>query len=48
VTALTLPTALVATGRARPGGLDDAPKLYQQFDQREAGVIKAILHPLTE
>jgi glutathione-independent formaldehyde dehydrogenase len=27
------------------GGLDDAPALYQAFDQRADGVIKAVLHP---
>jgi glutathione-independent formaldehyde dehydrogenase len=43
---------LVVSGRARPGriishhgGLDAAPGLYEQFDQRAAGVIKAVLTP---
>jgi glutathione-independent formaldehyde dehydrogenase len=43
---------LITAGRARPGAivthhapLDDAPELYRQFDKREAGVIKAVLHP---
>jgi glutathione-independent formaldehyde dehydrogenase len=43
---------LITSGRARPGAivthhgtLDDAPELYQQFDKREDGVIKAVLHP---
>jgi glutathione-independent formaldehyde dehydrogenase len=43
---------LVVSGRARPGiivthhgSLDDAPELYQRFDRREDGVIKAVLHP---
>lgn len=42
----------VGFGRARPGvvvthhgHLDDAPALYQQFDQRANGVIKAVLCP---
>jgi glutathione-independent formaldehyde dehydrogenase len=43
---------LITSGRARPGAivthhgtLDDAPELYRQFDNRENGVIKAVLHP---
>jgi glutathione-independent formaldehyde dehydrogenase len=43
---------LITAGRARPGAivthhapLDDAPELYRQFDKRENGIIKAILHP---
>jgi glutathione-independent formaldehyde dehydrogenase len=43
---------MILSGRARPavivthhGGLDDAPALYQAFDQRADGVIKAVLHP---
>jgi glutathione-independent formaldehyde dehydrogenase len=43
---------LVLSGRARPGvvvthhgGLDDAPKLYEAFDRRADGVIKAVLRP---
>jgi glutathione-independent formaldehyde dehydrogenase len=43
---------LITSGRARPGvivthhaALDDAPELYRQFDKRENGVIKAVLHP---
>ncbi len=43
---------LITSGRARPGTivthhgtLDDAPELNQQFDKRENGVIKAVLHP---
>jgi glutathione-independent formaldehyde dehydrogenase len=43
---------LITAGRARPGTvvthhatLDDAPELYRQFDNRDNGVIKAILHP---
>ncbi|WP_433618330.1 glutathione-independent formaldehyde dehydrogenase [Dactylosporangium sp. CA-139114] len=43
---------LITSGRARPGaivthhgGLDYAPELYRQFDQRERGIIKAVLHP---
>jgi glutathione-independent formaldehyde dehydrogenase len=43
---------LVLSGRARPGmvvthhgRLDDAPRLYRDFDRRAAGVIKAVLHP---
>ena len=43
---------MVLSGRARPaaivthhGSLDDAPALYQAFDQRADGVIKAVLHP---
>jgi len=43
---------LVVSGRARPGRivthhgrLDDAPGLYQQFDQRTNGVVKAVLTP---
>ena len=42
---------MVLSGRARPaaivthhGTLDDAPALYQAFDQRADGVIKAVLH----
>jgi threonine dehydrogenase-like Zn-dependent dehydrogenase len=43
---------LVVAGRARPGRivthhgrLEDAPGLYQRFDQRADGVIKAVLQP---
>lgn len=43
---------LVVTGRARPGQivthhgtLDDAPRLYDHFDQRSGGVVKAVLRP---
>jgi glutathione-independent formaldehyde dehydrogenase len=43
---------LVLSGRARPsvvvtyhGGLDDAPRLYESFDRRADGVIKAVLRP---
>jgi glutathione-independent formaldehyde dehydrogenase len=43
---------LVLSGRARPsvvvthhGGLDDAPELYEAFDRRADGVIKAVLRP---
>jgi glutathione-independent formaldehyde dehydrogenase len=43
---------LITSGRARPGTivthhatLDDAPELYRQFDRRDNGVIKAVLHP---
>ncbi len=43
---------MILSGRARPativthhGGLDDAPALYQAFDQRADGVIKAVLRP---
>jgi glutathione-independent formaldehyde dehydrogenase len=43
---------LVLSGRARPGAvvthhgrLEDAPKLYQAFDQRADGVIKPVLRP---
>ena len=43
---------LVVSGRAHPsavvthhGRLDDAPQLYQAFDQRADGVIKAVLRP---
>jgi glutathione-independent formaldehyde dehydrogenase len=43
---------MILSGRARPaaivthhGRLDDAPALYQVFDQRADGVIKAVLHP---
>ncbi len=43
---------LITSGRARPGSvvthhgaLDDAAELYRQFDRRENGVIKAVLHP---
>ena len=43
---------LVLSGRARPGvvvthhgRLDDAPGLYQAFDQRADGVVKAVLRP---
>ena len=43
---------MILSGRARPaaivthhGTLDDAPALYQAFDQRADGVIKAVLHP---
>jgi glutathione-independent formaldehyde dehydrogenase len=43
---------LVLSGRARPGvvvthhgRLDDAPRLFREFDQRSDGVIKAVLRP---
>lgn len=43
---------LVVSGRARPsvvvthhGTLDDAPRFFAEFDRREHGVIKALLHP---
>jgi len=43
---------LVVAGRARPGGivshhgsLEDAPRLYEAFDRRADGVIKAVLRP---
>lgn len=43
---------LITSARARPGiivthhgALRDAPDLYRQFDRRENGVIKAVLHP---
>jgi glutathione-independent formaldehyde dehydrogenase len=43
---------LIVSGRARPGrvvthhaGLNQAPELYREFDRREAGVVKAVLHP---
>jgi glutathione-independent formaldehyde dehydrogenase len=43
---------LITSGRARPGivvthhgTLDDAPELYRQFDRRDHGVIKAVIHP---
>jgi glutathione-independent formaldehyde dehydrogenase len=43
---------LVVTGRARPsfvvthhGTLEDAPRLYSEFDRRAGGVIKVHLHP---
>ena len=43
---------LVVAGRARPGRiishhgtLDDAPRLYDRFDRRTDGVVKAILRP---
>jgi glutathione-independent formaldehyde dehydrogenase len=43
---------LITSGRARPGvvvthhgTLDDAPELYRQFDRRDDGVVKAVLHP---
>lgn len=43
---------LVDSGRARPGrivthhgSLEDAPSLYERFDRRADGVIKAILRP---
>ena len=43
---------LILSGRARPGTivthhgwLDDAPALYREFDERSAGVIKAVLQP---
>jgi glutathione-independent formaldehyde dehydrogenase len=42
---------LIISGRARPGrivsnhgGIDEAPGLYQRFDRRADGVIKAVLH----
>ena len=48
----TLLRDLIVSGRARPGAivthhgrLDDAPALYQQFDRRADGVIKAVLNP---
>ncbi|NJC66561.1 alcohol dehydrogenase catalytic domain-containing protein [Planosporangium flavigriseum] len=43
---------LITSGRAHPGAivthhgrLDYAAELYRQFDKREDGVIKAVLHP---
>jgi glutathione-independent formaldehyde dehydrogenase len=43
---------LVVAGRAHPGrlishhgGLDAAPDLYDRFDRRADGVLKAVLHP---
>lgn len=43
---------LIVNGRARPsmvvthhGTLDDAPRLYAEFDRRGGGVIKALLRP---
>jgi glutathione-independent formaldehyde dehydrogenase len=43
---------LVVAGRARPGRivthhgrLDDAPNLYERFDRRADGVVKAVLRP---
>jgi glutathione-independent formaldehyde dehydrogenase len=43
---------LVVSGRAQPGRivthhgpLEDAPDLYQRFDRRADGVIKAVLRP---
>ncbi len=43
---------LILSGRARPGTivthhgwLDDAPAFYREFDERSAGVIKAVLQP---
>lgn len=43
---------MITSGRARPGAivthhstLDEAPDLYRQFDRRDNGVIKAVLHP---
>jgi glutathione-independent formaldehyde dehydrogenase len=43
---------MILSGRARPasivthhGRLDDAPALFEAFDQRADGVIKAVLHP---
>jgi glutathione-independent formaldehyde dehydrogenase len=43
---------LVVAGRAHPGrvvshhgGLDAAPELYDRFDRRADGVLKAVLHP---
>jgi glutathione-independent formaldehyde dehydrogenase len=43
---------LVLSGRAHPGvvvthhaGLDDAPGLYEAFDRRADGVVKAVLRP---
>jgi glutathione-independent formaldehyde dehydrogenase len=43
---------LITSGRARPGivvthhgTLDDAPELYRQFDRRDNGVVKAVVHP---
>lgn len=48
----TLLRDLIISGRARPGmvvthhaPLAGAPALYQAFDQRRDGVIKAVLHP---
>lgn len=42
----------VVAGRAHPGRivthhgpLTDAPALYEAFDRREHGVVKAVLHP---
>ena len=43
---------LILAGRARPGRivthhgtLDDAPRLYEAFDRREDGVVKAVFNP---
>jgi glutathione-independent formaldehyde dehydrogenase len=43
---------LIVTGRARPGrivthhgSLAEAPALFDAFDRREQGVVKAVLHP---
>jgi glutathione-independent formaldehyde dehydrogenase len=43
---------LITSGRARPsvvvthhGTLDDAPELYRQFDRRDNGIVKAVVHP---
>jgi glutathione-independent formaldehyde dehydrogenase len=48
----TLLRDLVAAGRARPGRivthhgtLNDAPGLYDSFDRRTGGVVKAVLNP---
>lgn len=48
----TLLRDLVVSGRARPGqiithhgGLEDAPRLFRDFDARADGVIKAVLRP---
>ena len=43
---------LVVSGRAHPGrvvtdhgGLAEAPALFDAFDRREQGVVKAVLRP---
>ena len=48
----TLLRDLIVSGRARPGvvvthhgHLDNAAALYQQFNQRANGIIKAVLCP---
>ena len=43
---------LVMSGRAHPGRivshhatLDEAPRYFQEFDRREAGVVKVVFRP---